>query len=431
MGSAQIVIGDPKCYDRLEFLKSALIRENKRVIVVFESYVFHIDDSDFIPGRLYCLLTENNYNFSVIGACPEDIDNLHLFAKNTNIYPLINNPYTALNKPYTQNFLDKYEKYMIYKDLNFTKTVNIPTIITCFYALQERDLTTGVVRNPNACLSKYTPVWNEFFSQPFPMVVYVEDSNLIGEFSRMRRDAGIPVEWTLFCVRGLEKFVFEFGSEYITSLGVCSKIVEKYKNLPIPHYIDTTKSSPWHVTLMHIKMLCVEETARNNPFNSDNFIWMDSGIFHVVEKFPLALTLYNIDKISMCMMNYPSINTIDYENNLKNYYSTLRWIVCGGLFIVPKEKVYPFYESYISELKFSLTNDVIAIDEMIFGLIVTKYRHIFDLYPGDYKSLIWNRMGVFRDISLAIRAYTESLKHEDDLSNFIFERLKRSNVMIE
>ena len=135
-----------------------------------------------------------------------------------------------------------------------------------------------------------------------------------------------------------------------------------------------------------------------NPFNTSKFGWIDAN---VGENFSKICVNYKnnmlLNILNNCSENKFHIQILNVcnkdfikEENLRDYYSTYRWIVCGCLFITGKE------------LGLKILNDLNNIfikhtmhgyghgEEMFYLEILDKYYDDIERSYGDYKNILNN-----------------------------------------
>ena len=132
----------------------------------------------------------------------------------------------------------------------------------------------------------------------------------------------------------------------------------------------------------------VKQAIEINYFNTEQFIWLDFGIFHVfnnnLEKFNNSL--YALNNKIYERVRISTIWNLDYLYNI-NIHKNICWYFAGGIFGGSKNFLLKFAEimknkciSYIQEHK----NLVWEVN--IWYLIYNENKELFDTYHSDHNS---------------------------------------------
>jgi hypothetical protein len=204
----------------------------------------------------------------------------------------------------------------------------------------------------------------------------------------------------------IKKLRNKYGMEYITKY-----VVIEFENLWVYQYLDKIKNNRTKKWDTRDERNCPETHAINcnkmdfvlnvidlNPFNTTKFAWLDSfldsnGKMRICEDYSIDKFLYNLHNISekfhiqilnVCDKNYKDKKLID------EYYTTYRYIVCGGFFTCGKEiglKILTRLKKiFIETTELGYGHG----DEMLYLEILDEfYDDIFRGY-GDYEQMINN-----------------------------------------
>ena len=155
---------------------------------------------------------------------------------------------------------------------------------------------------------------------------------------------------------------------------------------------NTVKDTPNFMALMYSKvdfLLIASQDADCSQFK--NYHWIDAGIFYLIPRYELSydfgeylaeISHHPVDKIVFCYMN-----TINGPDNIsffqRNYY-----YLCGGFFSVPKDLIGWFSAQMKDTVNLLISNELVNIDEMCFAWICKHNRDKFELYHGNYDTMI-------------------------------------------
>ena len=170
--------------------------------------------------------------------------------------------------------------------------------------------------------------------------------------------ASTGIQICLYISQNMEKTIKPILEEYSNiSCVVISlqdtkiwKIVnENYVTLPNnrSHLKDTTE----FMILMNNKIEFIENTIKNNPWNSTHFAWIDFSIFYVFKNPEFCknwLQFLSVTKLAPHFLTIPGCPNINKlieigDNILNNVY----WRFCGGFFIGDKDSLLDFYHLYM------------------------------------------------------------------------------------
>jgi len=187
-------------------------------------------------------------------------------------------------------------------------------------------------------------------------------------------------------------------------------IVKEIEELNMYKYIDIVKSNreKYHPTKddrtsIETHLICcskfdfVLDIIHRNPFNTAKFGWIDSNVgvnFSKIcidyKKNMLLSVLHNAtEKFHIQILNTQDKKYIKTEN-LKEYYSEYRWIVCGCLFVTGKE------------IGIQILNDLNTVvmkhtmlgyghgEEMFYLEILEKYYDDIIKSYGEYNTIVNN-----------------------------------------
>jgi hypothetical protein len=158
---------------------------------------------------------------------------------------------------------------------------------------------------------------------------------------------------------------------------------------------DWIKDSPqgsleWYNPIVMSKMSLLHDATIYNPFNTDNFIWLDAGITNTINYNLLIETdffnkLQNyLDPFLFITYEYPyygkgvkEIHGFEWEA-LNRYADTkVEWISRGGLFGGKKEAIREANSYYWHTLNNSLSESLMGTEESVFSILAHKHPELF------------------------------------------------------
>lgn len=212
----------------------------------------------------------------------------------------------------------------------------------------------------------------------------------------------------LFIPKELEDFVWKKRSHHNTKVQIFE--LEDVKNLFSPfwertHKIRTSQewinqagwigqspqaSLEWYNPIVMSKMSMLHDASIFNPFNTENFIWLDAGISNTINynllihsDFFNKLSKY-LDPFLFVQYEYPyygkGVNEIHGFNwEVLNKYAggVVEWIGRGGLFGGKKDIINLANSYYWHTLNDSLDEGCMGTEESIFSILAAKYPELF------------------------------------------------------
>lgn len=222
---------------------------------------------------------------------------------------------------------------------------------------------------------------------------------------KMRRDANL-LHKTLFIVMNLREFSFYY---YVP------KIIMNREKIPVENPV---KHTPDYFILTVSKFEMMEIAITKNPFNSNHFTWVDFGISRIdksltVEDYRKSLTLLH-DNFMAMFIHYRTEKDI---SDRRRFHTNVSTTFAAGCFS-GKTEIMSFICSEIRKEFIDLINKGYGYaEETIMFEVYLKHRDMFNTYPGDYYSVISNRLGVTKNISEAIKFYIVNSRLNNDHSN--------------
>lgn|GEM_PF-19143 len=240
------------------------------------------------------------------------------------------------------------------------------TFVTAFY----------VVKNYNA-VGKSTKSYFEHFDKlvntGIPIAVYISP-----QFEKQIKE--IMVNYSNVQLLGLIDVEDSWTYQQIN--------VEKIK---LPTNRNPLKDSLEYMVSQNTKIECINKTIETNPFNTENFAWIDFGIFHVIKdikkstKMLEKMAYQNIKKNSLLFPGCWELSgKYDYINNIN-------WNFCGGFFVGHKDQLLNFYQKYQTFLsKFINQHNTMVWEVNIWSAMVHESNWKPSWYKADHDDSIIN-----------------------------------------
>jgi hypothetical protein len=171
---------------------------------------------------------------------------------------------------------------------------------------------------------------------------------------------------------------------------------------------DWLRESPqaalkYYNAMMFTKMFMLNDSAVNNPFNSDYFFWIDGGLTNTVHEgyFSKDMVLDNLDNYTIkhdskfIHLSYP------YEGNteihgfersaMARYCNTdfVRYVCRGGVFGGAKDKVHKLNELYYGVMQRTLTEGYMGADECLFTILTHTNPDIIHKFEIGGDGMVW------------------------------------------
>ena len=212
----------------------------------------------------------------------------------------------------------------------------------------------------------------------------------------------------LFIPKELESFVWERRSRYNTEVKIFE--LEDLKNMFSPFWdrvqnIRTSQewiqqsgwisqspqgSLEWYNPIVMSKMSMLHDASIYNPFDTENFVWVDAGISNTIN-YNLLIHSEFFNKLPnyfdpFLFVHYPypyygkgvnEIHGFDWE--ILNRYSgnVVEWIGRGGLFGGRKDIISLANSYYWHMLNDTLNDKCMGTEESIFSILSVKYPELF------------------------------------------------------
>lgn len=171
----------------------------------------------------------------------------------------------------------------------------------------------------------------------------------------------------------------------------------------------TLRDTIEYATIVWSKAATVAQAARENPFDTSRFGWIDYGIAHVAELLDvdwseIEATAVNTDRMRVAERMATALQeTADpwywYSNNSAR--------VCGGLFTGTRERFDELAEIFEQEVDRMIPTGTYALEEQVLAAATALHPEMFERWYCDYHGVLTNAAIVRRDAGTVV----ENLHH--------------------
>jgi hypothetical protein len=169
----------------------------------------------------------------------------------------------------------------------------------------------------------------------------------------------------------------------------------KYTENYLTNFNKLFSDNPSKDTIEYMYVQCsktewIKTVIEQNPYNTDQFVWMDFGIYHIMN---------NDEELFILIIN--DLNNKSYKNiriassscyNIETIYTHIQWFFLGGIFGGNKDKLIQFADLMKEKCIDIITNGKTIIWEVnIWFLIFLENHELFDRYIADHNAsmLMW------------------------------------------
>ena len=260
--------------------------------------------------------------------------------------------------------------------------MNIPTIVTMFYNIRGKES-----KDTNRTIEKYFELAKTFILQlPYPLIVFTDDDKCIDLVVKERTE-----KETYICKTLIENTYFYKDLDRLTELQNKFNIINRNPN----------KDTTLYIILTNNKVHFIENAIQLNPFKSSHFVWMDFGINHV------ALNTEQFDKWIHHVPNKIKqlcINPYTETSEHKHMFQYIYHHTAAGLFSGSSENLLTYSRLFKEKTEQIYAEEWYQLDEAVMTIVQKENPELFDLYYGDYQSIISNYLRPFHDIELIINS---------------------------
>ena len=279
----------------------------------------------------------------------------------------------AKKQPYV--IVHQYDRFQPWKEALVGKDPSV-TIVTALYDLN-RENWTGFSRK----FSEYKNWMKDMLSFDSNMVIYVDEKDK--EFVESFRED--KSEKTRIITMPFEDFTTnKLWGDSIRKTMSSEKFLA---NQTVPTHPQI--SHPAYNILMHEKMQFVKRAIDDNPFNTDHFMWLDAGVFHMSnrvdllgKKFPGVHKSALLDsKLHFVAVEEPQQSDLELEKFFKGH--NVR--IIGTSWCGHKDAILKFERSYSELLAITLANDLMDQDQSYLTATYLKNPELCNVHLGQWQ----------------------------------------------
>jgi hypothetical protein len=165
----------------------------------------------------------------------------------------------------------------------------------------------------------------------------------------------------------------------------------QYKHDDLINFNKLCTDNPSKDTIEYMYVQCsktewVKEAIEKNPYNSEQFIWVDFGIYHMINN----EELFNKLIYDLCNKSYENIRIASGTYfNIENVYTNIQWLFLGSIFGGHKDKLLEFADLMKQKCIDIITDKKTIMWEInIWGLIYLEKSELFDRYNANHNESI-------------------------------------------
>lgn len=158
----------------------------------------------------------------------------------------------------------------------------------------------------------------------------------------------------------------------------------------LPEYRNFEKDTKEYLHLMSNKTLFCRRAIELNQYNSDNFIWIDFGISHILRGEPISSLIKSSYQFNPNKIRIGGIWS-DETSKKYNLFNHINWFFAGGVFGGTSNSILKFYhESKLQFIK-NLSENRITWEVNLWRQVYDNQPKLFEIYQADHDySLISN-----------------------------------------
>jgi len=325
-------------------------------------YKYILDNDNILLKNVKILKTETLKN-DMINVGYNDFDifiNKNIFNEDNKI-----NYMELLNKKSKDLIYEFYKKDFEILDYSYENNMNVclyprqftVTIVSAFIA--------NINKNSTRTIGDYIEYGKKLLHIPNPKVIFI-DSDSYNSFFKQDYTNGIFPNTTFITIDKKDLYLYEY-LEKITNFNINT---ENYDKNTIDYLFVQNNKTEW-----------VRETIQKNIYNTEQYIWIDFGVYHMIKNETefregiLSMTNKSYDKLRIASCKYR-----DYTVNY-NVYEIITWTFAGSVFGGHKDALIKFADLAKNEVLKTIEEKKSIMWEInIWYLIKLKHIELFDFY---------------------------------------------------
>jgi hypothetical protein len=226
-------------------------------------------------------------------------------------------------------------------------------------------IVSGFISNVNSHrnIEKYIEFGKKLCKININKVIFIEETL----YNKYFKDE--TYETTTFFFTSKEQlYLYKYENELINFNKLCTD--------------NPSKDTIEYMFTINSKTEWVREAIDKNPYNTSNFIWIDFGIFHIINddelfnKYICKFKNKSYENIRIASSNFNSASSI---------YTNIHWLFLGGIFGGSSKKLVEFADltkrKCIETIK---KENTIMWEVNIWYLIYLEHPELFDTYISDH-----------------------------------------------
>ena len=158
--------------------------------------------------------------------------------------------------------------------------------------------------------------------------------------------------------------------------------------LILPEIRNISKDTSEYMLLMSNKTFFTKLAIESNPFNTDQFLWVDIGIFHMFDNLEKTKPLFKSDyRFELGKVRAPGIWKYEYSTNF-DLFQQVNWLFAGSIFGGYSEDLLEFHEACFNQFDENLSLSKITWEVNLWAQVYAKNPEKFELYSSDHNSSI-------------------------------------------
>jgi hypothetical protein len=274
------------------------------------------------------------------------------------------------------------------------------TIVTMFFNLKNLSDASEYTRPTEWYLENS----RKTLSLPFPMVIFCDAVTQPALEAIRNEYTALTNAPTQYIIKDITEYDFYTNNYPI--------ITRHRENSRI--YTKQNRNTTSYFILTLFKFIGLTIAKHRNDYNTSYYAWLDIGCSHVAstnfEDYAMKIFSNPLPKVRACYIHYRSPKEI---NDMVHYTSRALCGIAAGLITVQREYVEPLYTAVLSVFYEMLSRSVGHSEETCLVYVYHRFPHFFNIYYGDYYSLLSNYYTVRRDYPAVKRYFIENALNDN------------------
>uniref|UniRef100_A0A6C0H649 Uncharacterized protein n=1 Tax=viral metagenome TaxID=1070528 RepID=A0A6C0H649_9ZZZZ len=205
----------------------------------------------------------------------------------------------------------------------------------------------------------------------------------------------VPVYKIIFLDESFTDFSKSFINEYNHFIYINKNSLKwyKYKNDCNLFIQKNNKDTLEYLIIQLNKNKWVLDATKINPFNTNTFIWIDFGIYHMCSMSPELFTkeIIRISEKNIENIYIPIVKPFFYlnKNNQQQLLNNVIWFFAGSIFSGNPKYIKQFYKLTKHKIKMIINHfHTLTWEINVWYFIYNDYPHLFNCYYCDHNNSI-------------------------------------------